>query len=140
MSATLDLEMASKRDTVEVEPRPPLTVFCPRYHRAVELIGRRWTGAILRVLFTGPHRFNEILARVPGLSDRLLSERLRELEAEGLVVRRVLPGPPIRSEYELSEQGTELEPVVRDISVWAEKWLEVPPGGDSPEAVDAVAQ
>jgi DNA-binding HxlR family transcriptional regulator len=97
--------------------------FCPRYHRAVELIGRRWTGAILRVLLPGPHRFNAILASVPSLSDRLLSERLRELEAEGIVERRVDPGPPVHVDYRLTPQGQELEPVIRDIAGWAEKWL-----------------
>src|SRR5713226_4081357 len=78
------------------------STFCPRYHRAVELIGRRWMGAILRVLITGPQRFNMLLTSIPGLSDRLLSERLRELEATGLVVRRVLPGPPVGVEYTLT--------------------------------------
>jgi DNA-binding HxlR family transcriptional regulator len=103
-----------------------LSNFCPRYHHAMELIGRRWTGAILRVLINGPQRFNALLAEVPGLSDRLLSERLRELEAEGLVVRHVLPGPPVRVEYELTERGHDLEQVIRAISAWAEKWLPLP--------------
>ncbi len=105
-----------------------LSDFCPRYHHAMELIGRRWTGAILRVLINGPHRFNELLAVVPGLSDRLLSERLRELEAEGLVLREVLPGPPVRVEYRLTERGYDLEQVIRGIAVWAEKWLPRPDG------------
>src|SRR5437879_2717644 len=61
--------------------------FCPRYHQAVELIGRRWTGAVLRVLLSGTHRFGEVRAAIPGLSDRLLSERLRELEVEGIIQR-----------------------------------------------------
>ena len=100
--------------------------FCPRYHHAVELIGRRWTGAILRVLIGGPRRFNELLGSVPGLSDRLLTERLKELEGEGLLERRVLPGPPVHVEYELTAQGHALEPVIRDIATWAEKWLPQP--------------
>src|SRR6187551_1465694 len=62
---------------------------CTRYHHAVELIGRRWSGAILSVLLRGPQGYNEMLAAVPGLSDRLLTERLREFESEGLVVRTV---------------------------------------------------
>lgn len=103
-----------------------LSNFCPRYHHAMELIGRRWTGAILRVLINGPQRFNALLAEVPGLSDRLLSERLRELEAEGLVVRHVLPGPPVRVEYELTERGHDLDQVIHAISAWAEKWLPSP--------------
>jgi DNA-binding HxlR family transcriptional regulator len=126
MSARLGFQMAISKAASEAGPNPTITAFCPRYHRAVELIGKRWSGAILRILFAGPHRFNEILAGVPGLSDRLLSERLRELEGEELVMRHVFAGPPIRSEYELTERGRDLEPVVRDISVWAEKWLELP--------------
>jgi DNA-binding HxlR family transcriptional regulator len=95
----------------------------------MELIGRRWTGVILRVLINGPHRFNELLAAIPGLSDRLLSERLRELEAEGLVIRHVLPGPPVRVEYSLNERGYDLEQVIRSIAAWAEKWLPSPQDG-----------
>lgn len=101
----------------------PLTAFCPIYARAIELLGRRWMGLILRVLLTGPHRFNELLAAIPGLSDPLLTQRLRELEAEGLVERRVVPSSPVRVEYELTEAGRALEQVVRAIAAWAEQWL-----------------
>lgn len=80
-------------------------------------------GVILRVLMTGPHRFNEILAVVPGLSDPVLTQRLRELEAEGLVERRVLPTSPVRVEYELTAAGRDLERVVREIATWSQKWL-----------------
>lgn len=96
--------------------------FCPRYHHAVELIGRRWTGAIVRVLLQGPRRFSEIAAAVPGLSERLLSQRLRELETEGLVVRRVIPGPPVGVEYALTDAGHELEAVVTAVAAWAHRW------------------
>jgi len=91
-------------------------------------------GVVLRVLLTGPHRFNEILAAVPGLSDPLLTQRLRELEARGLVERRVFPTSPVRVEYELTKAGRDLERVVREISAWAERWW-VPgrPGSGSPE-------
>ena len=119
MSQEYELHTLTPSDTEE----PHLSEFCPRYHHAMELIGRRWTGAILRVLITGPHRFNELLATGPGLSDRLLSERLRELEAEGVVVRHVLAGPPVRVEYSLSERGYDLQQVIRSIATWAEKWL-----------------
>src|SRR3981081_640477 len=78
---------------------------CPLYHEAVELVGRRWTGAILRVLMDGPLRFSEIAQAVPELSDRLLSERMKELERRGIVERRVIPGPPVRVEYRLSRMG-----------------------------------
>ncbi len=103
-----------------------LTEFCPQYARAIDVLGRRWMGLILRVLLTGPHRFNEILSVIPGLSDPILSQRLRELEAEGLVTRRVLPNSPIRVEYELTEAGRALERVVKEISAWAATWMTAP--------------
>lgn len=99
---------------------------CPRFHRAVELIGRRWTGAIVQVLLAGPRRFNELLATIPGLSDRLLTERLRELESEGVLRRVVSPGPPVKVEYVLSKCGRELEPVLHELGTWAERWVSVP--------------
>src|SRR5436853_1346864 len=99
--------------------------FCPRFHHAVELIGRRWSGAIINAMMPGPQCFNELLAIVPGLSDRLLTERLRELESEGLVRRTVLPGPPVRVSYELTEAGRDLEPVIEALGRWAERWVKV---------------
>jgi len=97
---------------------------CPLYHEAVELIGRRWTGAILRVLMDGPMRFSEIGQAVPELSDRLLSERMKELEARGIVERTVLPGPPLRVQYSLSPMGRELEPALVELQRWASRWLD----------------
>lgn len=96
---------------------------CPLYHEAVELVGRRWTGAILVVLMDGPLRFSEIAQAVPELSDRLLSERMKELEARGIVSRTVHPGPPVRVEYGLSEMGRELGPALAEIQRWAQRWL-----------------
>src|SRR5512142_2523294 len=96
---------------------------CPFYHEAVELVGRRWTGAILRVLMDGPLRFSEIAQAVPELSDRLLSERMKELEARGIVERTVLSGPPLRVEYSLSQMGRELEPALGELERWAKRWL-----------------
>jgi DNA-binding HxlR family transcriptional regulator len=96
---------------------------CPLYHEAVELIGRRWTGAILSVLMDGPLRFSEIAQAVPELSDRLLSERMKELEARGIVRRTVHAGPPVRVEYELSDMGRELGPALAEIQRWAARWL-----------------
>ncbi len=95
---------------------------CPRFHAAVELIGRRWTGSILFALIDGPHYFRELLAAVPGISDRLLSQRLRELESEGLVERCVHDGPPARVSYSLTELGRELEPAIRELHDWAQRW------------------
>lgn len=100
-----------------------LSAFCPRYHRAVEIIGRRWSGAIIRALLAGRTRFGEIVDAVPGLSDRLLSERLKELESEGVVERLVTPSTPVRVEYRLTEKGRALVPVVEAVSSWAEQWM-----------------
>jgi DNA-binding HxlR family transcriptional regulator len=99
---------------------------CPRFHRAVELIGRRWTGAIIRVLLGGPRRFNELLAAIPGISDRLLTERLRELEHEELTVRRVEPGSPVKVIYQLTCAGAELQESLDALGRWAERWLGLP--------------
>ena len=97
---------------------------CPYYHRAIELIGRRWTGAIVRVLLHGRAlRFGEIAEAVPELSDRLLSERMKELERHGVVTRTVHPGRPARVEYELTEMGRELGPAVYELERWARRWL-----------------
>jgi DNA-binding HxlR family transcriptional regulator len=103
------------------EGRPPC---CPYYHEAVELIGRRWTGAIVSVLIHRQIlRFGEIAEAVPELSDRLLSERMKELEARGVVCRTVRPGRPVRVEYALTEMGRELAPAVRELERWARRWL-----------------
>jgi DNA-binding HxlR family transcriptional regulator len=96
---------------------------CPLYHQAVELIGKRWTGAIVSVLLERPLRFSEISHAVPQLSDRLLSERMKELEARGIVERRVLPGPPVRVEYGLTEMGRDLAPALSELKRWAHRWL-----------------
>jgi DNA-binding HxlR family transcriptional regulator len=99
------------------------SAFCPTYHRAIEMIGRRWTGAILRALYSGRHRFSDLTATIPGLSDRLLSERLKELEAEGIVERTVIPATPVRIDYHLTEKGLALGEVIESVSTWAETWL-----------------
>jgi DNA-binding HxlR family transcriptional regulator len=98
---------------------------CPLYHEAVELIGRRWTGAIVEVLLNGgAMRFSEIGAAVPELSDRLLSERMKELEARGVVERTVDPGPPVKVTYDLTTMGRGVEPTVAELRMWARRWLD----------------
>lgn len=96
---------------------------CTRFHCAIELIGRRWTGAIISVLFSGPSRFAEIRAAIPEITDRMLTERLQELESHGIVVRTVLDGTPIRVEYALSEKGEALKGPMDEIGEWASEWL-----------------
>jgi DNA-binding HxlR family transcriptional regulator len=96
---------------------------CSLYHRAIELVGKRWTGAILLVLLDGPLHFSGIRQLVPELSDRLLSERLKELEAEGIVERRVLDGAPVRVEYSLTAKGRALGPTLGALKDWAHEHL-----------------
>ena len=96
---------------------------CGAYHRAVELVGKRWTGAILFVLMDGPARFSEVTQLVPDLSDRLLSERMKELEAEGIVIRHVIDDTPVRVEYALTAKGEALEPAVQALTAWARAWI-----------------
>ena len=96
---------------------------CPRYHRAIELIGRRWSGAILQVMRGGVVRFSDMAAAIPGLSDRMLSERLKELEAEQLIERRVIPETPVRVEYRLTARGEALGEVLDAVKLWAHTWI-----------------
>ncbi len=97
--------------------------FCPYFQQAVELVGRRWTGAVLRSLLSGPLRFSEIERAVPEISARALTQRLRELEAAGLVVRGVDTGVPVRVSYALTKQGKALEGAVEQLERWAHDWL-----------------
>jgi DNA-binding HxlR family transcriptional regulator len=102
------------------------TGLCPRFHKAVELIGRRWSGAVVQVLMGGRMRFSDLRDAVPAISDRMVSERLKELEAEEIVRRIVIPETPVRIEYELTEKGRALEAPLRAIGLWAEEWVEPP--------------
>ena len=101
---------------------PPGSI-CPRYEHGIQLLGKRWTGLLLDALMEGPRRFCELTATVEGLSDRVLSDRLRELEVEGVVERTVYPQIPVRVEYKLTEKGLALKPVVEAIHEWANKWV-----------------
>jgi DNA-binding HxlR family transcriptional regulator len=109
---------------VAVAVEPQREACCSLYHQAIELVGKRWTGAIVAVLLEGPARFSEIKECVPDLSDRLLSERLKELEAEGLVDRQVIDGNPPRVQYLLTEKGLALEPALHSLRAWARTWLD----------------
>ncbi|MEA2763285.1 MAG: hypothetical protein QOD47_2569 [Gemmatimonadaceae bacterium] len=96
---------------------------CARFHKAVELIGGRWTGAIIQTLLQGKTRYALIKAAIPDITDRMLSERLRSLESEELVTRRVAPESPIRVEYELTDKGRSLQKALHEIGAWAERWI-----------------
>ena len=116
------------------------SVLCPRYHHAVELLGRRWAGAIVRILMAGPARYNELRAAIPDINDRMLAERLRELEAEQIVVRTVLPEAPVRVEYTLTEKGRALEGAIVAIGRWAEKWVTAPAAQPAADTVATPAR
>src|SRR5919201_4344371 len=91
---------------------------CARFHRASELIGRRWTGAIIFVLLKTRCRFATLREAIPDITDRMLSERLQELEQEGIVTRIVIPETPVRVEYELTKKGRELASAIESIADW----------------------
>src|SRR5438128_6322881 len=97
---------------------------CSRFHRASELIGRRWTGAIIYVLLQSRCRFASLREAIPDITDRMLSERLQELEEEGVVERTVVPDTPVRVEYALTKKGRELGASFSAIAAWAEKWVQ----------------
>jgi DNA-binding HxlR family transcriptional regulator len=103
------------------------TVVCNQFHRAVELIGRRWTGAIIFLLLASRRRFAELRAAIPDITDRMLSERLQELESEGIVERTVIPETPVRVEYALTKKGRALAAAVDAIGEWAHKYIEPQP-------------
>jgi len=96
--------------------------FCYEFHRAVELIGRRWSGAIVREMLAGTSRFTDLRDAIPDISDRMLCARLRELEAEGVVARQLSGEAPVRVEYHLTDKGLALKGVVAAIGEWADRW------------------
>jgi len=105
---------------------------CPKFHYAVELIGKRWTGAIINVflkhvaegLEPDGIRFHSIRTAIPELSDRMLSERLKELEIAGIIIREVYPETPVRVEYKLTSKGHSLKPIMDSIGQWSQEWVE----------------
>jgi DNA-binding HxlR family transcriptional regulator len=96
---------------------------CPRFEKAMSLLSQRWTGLIIYQLLGGPQRFCSLESSI-GVSGRVLSERLKDLENEGIVKREVFPETPVRIEYSLTDKGTALEPLMRDIEKWSQSWLE----------------
>ncbi|PRR83745.1 winged helix-turn-helix transcriptional regulator [Clostridium vincentii] len=95
---------------------------CPKFESAFELLGKRWTGLIIRTLLSGKKRFSEISEIIPNMSARMLTERFKELEKEKIIIRTVYPETPVRIEYELTKKGTELQAAMDEIQQWAEKW------------------
>jgi len=112
-------------------PAPDLAL-CGRYHRAIELVGRRWTGAIVYLLLRSRCRYATLRDAVPDITDRMLSERLQELEEEGIVERTVVPETPVRVEYALTKKGRDLASAIDAMAAWAERWIE--PATRAPKA------
>ncbi|PTL77035.1 helix-turn-helix domain-containing protein [Vitiosangium sp. GDMCC 1.1324] len=108
-----------------MENDPPS--YCGHYEKAIGLLGKRWTGLILHILLEGPRRFSELSVQLGAISERILSERLKELESEGIVERHVDSGPPVRVEYRLTDKGQALWKVVDEIRRWARRWVDVKP-------------
>src|SRR5438309_7742037 len=110
----------------EMKNRPKATVsLCTPFHHAIELIGRRWTGAIISLLLQSRCRFATLRDAIPDITDRMLSERLQELEQEGIVERTVVPDMPVRVEYALTKKGRALASAIDAIADWAHKWVEL---------------
>ncbi|KOP81591.1 helix-turn-helix transcriptional regulator [Cytobacillus solani] len=105
------------------------SLICPRFEKAMSIISQRWTGLVIYQLLNGPQRFSTIEAAI-GISGRVLSERLKDLEQEGIVKREVFPETPVRIEYSLTDKGLSLEPLMKDIEKWSQTWLE-PVAADS---------
>jgi DNA-binding HxlR family transcriptional regulator len=98
---------------------------CEHFQRAAEILGRRWNPQVVRVLLGGPSRFGQIRDAIPGISDHLLSERLKQLESRGIVRRTVIDDRPVRIEYSLTEAGSDLRGAIDALGGWAERWSKV---------------
>ncbi|WP_139996435.1 winged helix-turn-helix transcriptional regulator [Paenibacillus paridis] len=99
------------------------STMCPKYEAAADILGKKWTGRIIRVLLGGPKRFKEIKEQIPEMSDKMLTDRMKELESITIIKRQVYPEMPVRIEYELTGKGRELEPVIESIQKWGEQWM-----------------
>jgi DNA-binding HxlR family transcriptional regulator len=95
---------------------------CQHFQRAAELIGKRWNPQVVRALQSGATRFTDLRRGIPSISDAVLSERLKELEVQGIVTRTVTPDTPVRIDYGLTERGRDLTKVMEELAQWAERW------------------
>jgi DNA-binding HxlR family transcriptional regulator len=95
---------------------------CQHFQRAAELIGKRWNPQVVRALQSGATRFTDLRNGIPSISDAVLSERLKELEMQGIITRTVTPDTPVRIDYGLTERGQDLTKVMEELAQWAERW------------------
>lgn len=96
---------------------------CPQFEAAFCILGKRWNGMLIMGLLSGPKRFKDISSLIPSMSDKMLSERMKDLESAGIVIRNVYPETPVRIEYALTEKGHALKPVMAAVQAWAEDWV-----------------
>ncbi|HEY9288989.1 MAG TPA: helix-turn-helix domain-containing protein [Candidatus Dormibacteraeota bacterium] len=97
-----------------------------RLTRAFGLLGKRWSGVILSLLLQGPMRFAVLARTIPGISERMLSERLSELTKAGLITRKVIGGPPLGVVYQLTESGRAIGPAMLKLGEWADRYMDRP--------------
>lgn len=97
---------------------------CPKFFKAAEILSKRWNALIINQLLSGPQRFCSINSSLP-ISGRLLSQRLKELENEGIVSREVYPEVPVRVEYELTTKGLALKKTFEEINHWSQEWIRI---------------
>lgn len=122
-TAKMQKRFTAKHIPEEAFARGP---FSPLFHHAAELVGKRWTAAILYSLFHGLNRFTDLVNAIPGVSNRMLSERLKELESEGILERHVYNETPVRIEYLMTEKGLALRTVLMTLNKWAITWKDAP--------------
>jgi len=103
-------------------------IICPRFEKAILLLSKRWTGLVIYQLLNGPQRFNELQSAI-GVSGKVLSERLKDLEKEGIVHREVIPDTPVIIQYSLTDKGRSMESIIKSIEIWSQDWI--PPNSDS---------
>ncbi len=114
--------MNSKNGVMSMDPQH----LCPRFEKAMEILSKRWTAMIVYQLLSGPQRFACVERSLPNLSGKVLSERLKELEAEGIIRRDVYPETPVRIEYKLTDKGYALAPLFDNIQNWSSNWIQLP--------------
>jgi len=100
------------------------SIICPRFEKAITLLSQRWTALVIYQLLNGPQRFGTIQSSI-AISGRVLSERLKDLEQQGIVKRDVIPETPVRIEYSLTDKGISLEPILKEIENWSQSWMEI---------------
>ncbi|MCA1828614.1 MAG: winged helix-turn-helix transcriptional regulator [Myxococcales bacterium] len=96
---------------------------CQRFHTAADLLGKRWTALIVQALITRPRRYCELVQALDAVSERMLIQRLKELERAGVIQRRVLDERPVGVEYRLTNMGRGLGRVVDELERWADQWI-----------------